>query len=62
MTLEGTEKPVMTMSVSGAQPSWFLGELHRTLLELLAFWPGLNKTFYIGCPTRIRWQLLQRRV
>ena len=52
VTLEGTEKPVMTLAVSGAQPSWFLGELHRTLLDLLAFWPGLKKTFYIGCPTR----------
>jgi Leucine-rich repeat (LRR) protein/GTPase SAR1 family protein len=52
VTLEGTEKPVMTMAVSGAQPSWFLGELHRTLIELLAFWPGLDKTFHIGCPTR----------
>ena len=52
VTLEGTEKPVMTMAISGAQPSWFLSELHRTLLELLAFWPGLDRTFYIGCPTR----------
>ena len=31
VTLEGTEKPVMNIAVSGAQPSWFLGELHRTL-------------------------------
>ena len=53
VTLEGVEKPVMTITVSGTQPSWFLGELHRTLLELLEFWPGLDKTFYIGCPTRL---------
>ena len=53
VTLEGTEKPVMTIAVAGAQPSWFLGELHRTLLDLLAFWPGLKKKFYISCPTRI---------
>ena len=52
VTLEGMEKPVITMAVSGAQPSWFLGELHRTLAKLLEFWPGLDKTFYIGCPTR----------
>ena len=53
VTLEGTEKPVMNIAVSGAQPSWFLGELHHTLLNLLAFWPGLKKTYFIGCPTRV---------
>ena len=32
----------------------FLGELHRTLEKLLEFWPGLDKTFYIGCPTKLK--------
>ena len=53
VTLVGGETSVVTITVSGAQPSWFLGELHRTLLDLLAFWPGLKSTFYIGCPTRV---------
>jgi Leucine-rich repeat (LRR) protein/GTPase SAR1 family protein len=52
VTLDGIEKPVMTVSVSGPQPPWFLGELYRILQKQLNDWPGLRKTFFIGCPTR----------
>ena len=52
VTLEGTEKPVMTMAVSGRRLLGFWENCNRTLLELLGFWPGLKRTFYIGCPTR----------
>ena len=40
--LQGTEKPILTITVLGPQPAWFLGELYRTLSRLLVFWPGLD--------------------
>ena len=58
VTVEGTEKPVMSLTVAGAQPPWFLGELYRTLSALLAFWPVLR---WLSHAAR-GWQLLQRRV
>jgi hypothetical protein len=52
VTSEGTEKPVLTVIAAGPQPGWFLKDLSRTLLTLLEFWPGLDKTLLVGCPTR----------
>ncbi len=51
VTIEGVERPVVTLMVRGEQPGWFLGELYRTLNNLLDFWPGLDKTYHALCPT-----------
>lgn len=46
----GTERPVVTLSVRGPQPGWFLSELYRTLDTLFEFWPGLRKSYHVLCP------------
>ena len=49
-TVDGAERPVVTLTVRGKQAGWFLGELYRTLDTLLNFWPGLEKTYHVLCP------------
>ena len=40
--IEGRERPILTVSVAGKQPGWFLAQLYPILRELLDFWPGLG--------------------
>ena len=51
VTVDGTERPVVTILVNGKQPGWFVSELYRALDSLLGFWPGLKKTYKVLCPT-----------
>ena len=51
VTVDGVERPIVTITIYGPQPGWFLGELYRTLDSLLGFWPGLEKTYSVVCPT-----------
>ena len=50
VTVDGTERPIVSITIHGSQPGWFLGEIYRTLDELLKFWPGLEKTYEVVCP------------
>lgn len=52
VSVEGKEKPYITLTVSGDQPGFLMNELHRTLESVTAFWKGLTRTDYILCPTR----------
>ncbi len=52
ISIEGTERPVLNVTVVGSQPGWFLGDLYRTVEQLFQFWPGLEKKYKIRCPAK----------
>ncbi|MCP4305509.1 MAG: hypothetical protein GY788_11650, partial [bacterium] len=52
VTVEGSEKPFVAITVSGNQPGFLMDELYRTLESVIDFWKGMTRTYHIGCPTR----------
>lgn len=51
VTVEGSEKPFVSILVSGDQPGFLVNELHRALESVMDFWKGMTRTYYIFCPT-----------
>ncbi len=51
VTVEGTEKPLVSIDVSGNQPGFLMSELYKTLESVIGFWKGMTRTDYILCPT-----------
>ena len=52
VTVEGSEKPFISIDVSGDQPGFLMNELYRTLESVIAFWKGATRTYHIRCPTK----------
>ncbi|MCH8953533.1 MAG: hypothetical protein IID49_15630, partial [Proteobacteria bacterium] len=52
VTVQGSEKPLVSIVVSGDQPGFLMNELHRTLESVIDFWKGMTTTYHILCPTR----------
>lgn len=52
VTVQGSEKPFVSIVVSGDQPGFLMYELYRTLESVIDFWKGMSKTYHVLCPAR----------
>lgn len=50
VTVQGSERPLVSIVVSGDQPGFLMNELHRTLESVIGFWKGMTRTYHILCP------------
>ena len=51
VTVQGSEKPFVSIVVSGDQPGFLMYELYRTLESVIDFWKGMTRTYHVLCPT-----------
>jgi Leucine-rich repeat (LRR) protein len=54
LTVHGSERPRVDVVVSGDQPAFLMNEIYKTLENVLSFWRGLNRSYYVGCPGRTK--------
>ncbi|HET9640425.1 MAG TPA: COR domain-containing protein [Allosphingosinicella sp.] len=52
ITVRGTEKPSIHVTVSGDQPAFLMNELYKVIESVLSFWRGMTRHYFVKCPKR----------
>ncbi len=52
VTVDGRERPLVSIVVSGGQPGFLMNKLHKVLEEVISFWDGMTRTYAIQCSTQ----------
>ena len=53
VVVDGREKPLVSIVVSGKQPGFLMNELYRTLEDVIGFWKGMTRTYHIICRKKV---------